>query len=445
MYSSVKHLLKTCIPNSTWEGFYGKYFQLIQPLAVDYCPRILPWFSTAHSDELAARLHRMACRFRADNQPLLMSASVALGTMLWPFRLASNATDVVRKHGRRVREQHGISRMKQVWQIVRLALRCNIVPASYYHFRLFESANAKRAEAYIQSEEVDALYFNLMKGLASAQSLDDKLHFFRQGRQKGFPVAEVLGVFADGRLGEWFVGSYETLPPVDLILKPTDGMCGRGVERWSYDADDRVWRRGQVAFDNMGFFQYCQTTSVGKTYILQPRLLNHAALAPLAPNGIATMRVVTYRRPSGAAGVIVSCLRMPTGGKSVDNFDAGGIAAPVDGVTGVMGAAVAKDPTRGSFVQHPDSNAQIAGVAVPFVADAIALTLKVHGMFAWIPFVGWDVVITDQGPLLLEANPSWCAELAQIPTGTPLGETLYPEVYLEHLGLQASSPSRNGA
>ena len=40
---------------------------------------------------------------------------------------------------------------------------------------------------------------------------------------------------------------------------------------------------------------------------------------------------------------------MPTGGKSVDNFDAGGVAAPVDAVTGVMGAAVAKDPTRGRF------------------------------------------------------------------------------------------------
>ena len=167
----------------------------------------------------------------------------------------------------------------------RLALRCNCVPTSYYHFRLFKGDNAKRAEAYIQNEEVDALYFNLMKGLASAQSLDDKLQFFRQGRQNGFPVAAVLGVFADGRLGEWFVESHETLPPVDLILKPTDGMCGQGVERWNYDAEDRVWRRGQVAFDNAGFIQHCQTTSVGKKYVLQPCLLNHAALAPLAPGG----------------------------------------------------------------------------------------------------------------------------------------------------------------
>ncbi len=50
-----------------------------------------------------------------------------------------------------------------------------------------------------------------------------------------------------------------------------------------------------------------------------------------------------------------------------------------------------------------------------------------------MPFVGWDVAITATGPLLLEANPNWCFEFFQIVSDKPLGETLYPELFLDYV------------
>jgi hypothetical protein len=128
---------------------------------------------------------------------------------------------------------------------------------------------------------------------------------------------------------------------------------------------------------------------------------------------------------------------MPTGRLEVDNFEAGGIAAPIALHSGVMGKAVAKDPRRGAFPIHPDSGAQIEGVEVPLFKESIDATLAAHNHFPWVPFVGWDVVVTDGGPLLLEANPNWCVELAQIVMGSPLGESAYPDIFLAHLACRS--------
>jgi hypothetical protein len=143
----------------------------------------------------------------------------------------------------------------------------------------------------------------------------------------------------------------------------------------------------------------------------------------------------------------MACIRMPTQGKGVDNFSAEGIATTIDLQTGLLGTAVAKDPTRGVFDRHPDSDAPISGFRLPFTSEACELTLKAHACFPWVPFVGWDVVITEEGPVLLEANPEWGCDVVQITMDKPLGETIYPELYLEHLAAQdagrVNQPSGN--
>src|SRR5690606_13381552 len=118
-------------------------------------------------------------------------------------------------------------------------------------------------------------------------------------------------------------------------------------------------------------------------------------------------RLVTYRRLDTPAAPLMAAFRMPTGDGMVDNFNAGGIAAPVDLATGEMGRAVARHLTGGAFDVHPTSGAPITGVRLPKWSDALALGLRAHDAFPRMPFVGWDVVITAGKPLLLEANPTW--------------------------------------
>ena len=60
------------------------------------------------------------------------------------------------------------------------------------------------------------------------------------------------------------------------------------------------------------------------------------------------------------------------------------------------------------------------------------MALRAHANLPQMFFVGWDVVDTDQGPMLLEGNVVWGGNLAQMAGNAPLGVTGFPETYLHH-------------
>jgi hypothetical protein len=55
-------------------------------------------------------------------------------------------------------------------------------------------------------------------------------------------------------------------------------------------------------------------------------------------------------------------------------------------------------------LEHPDSRIAFKGYTVPFLKDAIDLCLKAHNLFYFHFVIGWDVAITNKGPVIVEAN-----------------------------------------
>lgn len=437
MIELTKRIVKHVLPEPAWNRFRSRAWRYMRPITVDYCPVVLPWFPGARPDADIAQLHRLASAFHWRGRWSAVTAlCVGVGAARWPFQFVLDAARQFRRYAPGIAGQYGVGRWTQMKDLVRLGLGSNVPPLYYYRFRLFEPRNRARARLYIHAEQMNVLYPALSVELPSDAPLRHKEEFFESARRHHLPVAQAIATFAKGQVLHWYVGAKGELPPADLVLKPVDMACGRGFQRWAYHPPAGTWRRGDMELDAPGLVDYCCGQAEGHNHILQPRLVNHRALAGLSGQGLSTVRVVTFRRPSGETGVLLACLRMPTGTLQVDNFEAGGIAAPLDAQTGVLGRAVAKDPRRGLFSSHPDSGAPIAGETMPCFDASIRLTLDAHACFPWMPFVGWDVVVTDNGPLLLEANPDWCVELAQAVMDRPLGETAYPRVFLEHLAAQ---------
>ena len=443
MIGLIKAGIKRALPAPAWERFRARWWRYVRPLTVDYCPVMLPWFAGARQHDEIGRLHRLATSFHwREIWSPTTAAAVGVAVVRWRFMFLWDSATAFRRYSGGVQALHRIGRMRQALDILRLGLGSNVPALYYYRYRLFERPNARRASAYIHAEEMNVLYPTLSVEIPSDEPVRHKEQFFEAACKAGLPVVPSIAAFAEGRMLEWYA-SDPALPPVDLVLKPVDMACGRGFQRWAHDANTGTWQRGDERLDAAAFLSHCCRASADHRHILQARIKNHSAMASLSADGLSTVRVVTYRRPSGESGVLLACLRMPTGTLQVDNFEAGGIAAPIDS-NGTLKPAVAKDPRRGTFSRHPDSGAPSEGVQLPYYRESLDAALKAHAAFPWLPFVGWDVVITDEGPLLLEGNPDWCVELAQIVMDRPLGQTLYPAIYLEHLAAQRHARSSAG-
>ena len=139
---------------------------------------------------------------------------------------------------------------------------------------------------------------------------------------------------------------------------------------------------------------------------------------------LATVRVVTCRTETGSIEATDAAFRMAIGtNNTVDNFHAGGIAAPVDMQTGELGAAsnMGLRPGVGWCRVHPNTGAAIEGRKLPLWPELIDLACRAHAAFPERIVVGWDIGILQDGPAIVEGNIKPDLDIHQRVARKPLG------------------------
>lgn len=312
-----------------------------------------------------------------------------------------------------------------------LGLRHDLPPEAYYRYRIFRPELAAVGGQFIGWEQHDRMLGRLIAGYSPDEvlMLEDKTRFADWCREQGL---EHVPVWA--QVGPGDVASLTTLPEGDVVLKPTGGGGGVGVEIWAREAG-RLRGPDGTLLDEAQFRSLVCERAHDRPWLVQSRLANHSEMARLSPGGLMTFRVITGRPPGGLPEVMLVALGIPLSSTSgVDNLHAGAIAAAVDVGSGVLspGVRVAAADAVTLYHSHPETGERISGRSVPGVAAAVDLALRAHRRARSVAFVGWDVVPTPEGVLLLEANLSWNAGV-QAATSTPLGATQYVPWALEHL------------
>jgi hypothetical protein len=116
---------------------------------------------------------------------------------------------------------------------------------------------------------------------------------------------------------------------------------------------------------------------------------------------------------------------MPARFSEVDNFAAGGLAADLDLNTGVLKRVIVKDFTQQELSHHPDTGERILGAALPYWHAIVSEAVKAHDLVVTPWSIGWDIAVTPDGIRIVEANTTWCVDVAQAPSLSPLGRTRY--------------------
>jgi hypothetical protein len=147
--------------------------------------------------------------------------------------------------------------------------------------------------------------------------------------------------------------------------------------------------------------------TLAEQYLIQERVKQHPRISALHSPSLNTIRVVTFNN-GGDVRVFSAAQRIGTNGRSIDNWSAGGILVGIDLESGRLRAEGLYKPGYGGKVtRHPQTGVLFSGFEVPCFSDAVQLVAKLHGYLYGVHSIGWDIAITDAGPMIIEGNDDW--------------------------------------
>ncbi|HLR20771.1 MAG TPA: sugar-transfer associated ATP-grasp domain-containing protein [Tissierellaceae bacterium] len=196
-----------------------------------------------------------------------------------------------------------------------------------------------------------------------------------------------------------------------LVFKPAFGTGGgRGVYVVR-KIEDKIFLNDKLIEEK----DLLKTIKELDDYIITEFISQHEYSNNIYDKTTNTIRLITIIEPEEGTASIVGAVHRIGIEKSipVDNASKGALVAKIDLDTGTIGEAKTYfDKTI--YRIHPDSKAQIEGVKIPFWSNLKKEVLEVAQKFPYIPFMAWDILITEDSYSVIEINASTGLDLLQI-------------------------------
>lgn len=172
-----------------------------------------------------------------------------------------------------------------------------------------------------------------------------------------------------------------------IIVKPIDGEGGKGIEKYEYINDEE----SKIVYSSLLF---------KKQLLVEQCIKQHPDMNKLYNKSVNTLRMFTFYK-DGQAYFLQAILKVGNGGV-VDNFSSGGMYTYVDDEGTVYAEAI--DQMDNKYYKHPISNETIVGFKVPMFKEAVGMVKEAAKVVPEMGYIGWDVAISEDGPVLVEGN-----------------------------------------
>jgi hypothetical protein len=302
-----------------------------------------------------------------------------------------------------------------------LALRHSIPPIEYALYRFNKAERRKNMHEYI--------YWNDLPGLAALNArlgadnrdVQDKDRFAQICASNGFPHVATLAVF-DG--GKQIYPETPFVPDAPILwIKSLRLKGGAGGAKWIKDGEAYRNVTGRTV----------PATQLAEEFrkqdcLVQPFTENHPDIARVTNGALASLRIVTGMDAHGHVEFVTALIALPHGAHETS---VAGILCSIEFEPGRIRRAAF--PGGEIVANHPDTGAPIVGVVLPYWHESIDLVLRAHAVaFSRFAFLGWDIALTKEEPLLLEANSGWGAIFHQMLDG-PLGHTSFSRIVSQYV------------
>lgn len=266
-------------------------------------------------------------------------------------------------------------------------IKHNVTPLEFFTLRFYDKSEKERSE-FISARTL-AKFQSLMNHPQHKDIIGDKIKFlahFKDFVHRKWATLEMLQ--HNRELAEDFLKDEKGM----VVVKNAKGQSGRQV---------KVVDTKGLKVNELLTLMESSNFNLIEEYVVQ-----HDDFMKLAPRGLNTIRVLTQLH-NGVPVIISTSLRLSLYG-NVDNLSMGNIVMPVDLETGIVtDAGTYLDVTKENLAVHPLTGVSIKGFKIPHWEKCINTVKKAALLTPENKSIGWDVAVTNDNAILIEANENW--------------------------------------
>lgn len=184
-----------------------------------------------------------------------------------------------------------------------------------------------------------------------------------------------------------------------LVIKPARySSGGDGVQILQATAGRVVDDTGRVC----SLRDYAQRWG---PWLVERKVVQCGDLAALNSASLNTFRVITIPDTDRGRRAAYVVLKLGAGTGLVDNAHDGGLYLRVDPASGAL-AGEAFDETFTRHRAHPRTGVRFDQIRIAGIGEVVSVAERAAALFPQLALIGWDIALTDDGPVIIEGNSS---------------------------------------
>lgn len=198
---------------------------------------------------------------------------------------------------------------------------------------------------------------------------------------------------------EFSVQEFVNNPKESLIFKNTILEYNEGFFKFEFTNKEIKINSGKLSIPKF------ENILKQGNWVIQKVESNSNQIKKISSNALNTTRIVTILSNEGPK-YLTGFQAFATGSSITDSWGKGSIYIGFNSVNGQLNEFGYNHPSinQSKVYLHPDSKFNFKDVIISEIPKAIDLCIKAHTLFYNSFIIGWDVVITPEGPKILEGN-----------------------------------------
>lgn len=315
--------------------------------------------------------------------------------------------------------------LELIAKLILARVRYSIGPELFFSYELYDKPSATWPDYYAPDSSALPILKLINQGDPGRRITLDKVLTTQMLSEAGVRVAPISAVInragefgSDQRENSWailndFEGVIGFLDsdqcPPELFSKPAGGVGGSGTIAASLHEGQWHTSDNILSTEELANLLLQNNSELGR--LVQPQLKNHPALEKITGGkSPSTVRVVTAIH-NGKARIVYAVQKLTTNNNTTDNFshgDAGNMMCAVDIGSGTLENCYGKKSRNkyilSQFNRHPNTDERTTGAKIPLMDEVFNIAKDAALVMKEQPLLGFDIAITENGPIILEAN-----------------------------------------